>query len=508
MWEFQLMIESDKFPHLISIVDIKTIDKSEPKVFTFKAGKIESIITAMTMETEADNDLKVQGMYGTNKSDASNSVQANISRNNKFIGYNLFGRNIVNLAEENIKPIGVNDLITERKLQTSSANYQYVPIGSNATSTSVPFVSAGNIPNNNLNTNTYANISAAINSHSNLFDIKTVELSAEDIIKDYETALLDVYKQRTPSNSRLAIASVNKFVNEIIFLKNENGTAEVQPQHALPYIMLKLNLTIDGIHGLRCGNCIDVDYKPLRYSGGKTYFQITNITHSIQGAHWFTSFETIMRVNMNKVVPTPIFKTNSQAVNTPTNSNAKIDISYVKTIPGDPSKYKHTYSPAEDKKIMWLHPSIRNNVIDIYNELSAQGINVVMKAGLRSNEKQKEIFGRGRTADILMKVGYTKEDSIKYAMPDYKYPPPEVAIPGTSAHEYGFAMDIHPIDATGPADPKYDKIGIVVKKYGFAWGGDWSDKKKEKWHCQKGSMSQVKKQLAKNGTDSNGYVIL
>lgn len=490
MWEFELMIDSDNSPNLIQIVDTKTVVDELPVPFMFETGKVNSVITAMSMETEADNDLKVQGMYGTNKSKASDNVQSNIDSKNKFIGYNLFGKNIVNLAEENIEPIGPNDIITIKTFNEPDLDKRKKIIQDYK----------------DMKTDQGADFILTqlhnLSFHDpNLDKIQTVISSEFDIIDDYFTAITEPYYQRTPTNTQLAINSVNKFVNEIIFSKNPNGKIEVQPQHALPLLPLRLSLTIDGIHGLRCGNCINVDYKPLRYSGDRTYFQITNITHNISGAHWYTTLETIMRVNMDKVVPTVTSINTNQ--NPQVITNAEVIVSKATVKQGQIAQHGKTWSSQQDINISWLHPDIRKNVTDIMNKLSnTYHINTSIKSGWRSTESQKKLYGKGKTVNTLLSAGYTTEDANKYSKPNDPHAK-DCALPGTSAHEWGLAMDLWPAGTNDANDSRFATIAEVCKQYGFT--GD-----RDPWHWQKLPIpaKTIRFRISNNMVDESGYVKL
>lgn len=133
------------------------------------------------------------------------------------------------------------------------------------------------------------------------------------------------------------------------------------------------------------------------------------------------------------------------------------------------------------QRIELLHPSLRNEVKEIYNEIcSALDGSATCRFSytLRTFAEQDALYAQGRTVKGL-KVTNAKG--------------------GQSAHNYGFAIDIVLIikhkDGTNTAswqtDIDFDGDGVadwmevvkIFKMYGWEWGGDW--KFTDKPHFQK-----------------------
>jgi hypothetical protein len=310
MWKFELLV-NDETPQLISIIDTQTVvDDELPMPFVLTVGKVNSIVTDISFQSEVDNDMKLQAMYGSNKESESSENQTNISNVNDYLGFNFYGKTIINLAEGKIRSINANDEFADNSntpsaiplVKTEAINSQQVIYKQDA---------SGNlIKNNNGVQNVGWNSTTLVNPTNINSDIKTIKITSHDIINDYSNAVQSCYSKRTPETARLAIASANKFVNELVFSPK---TKKPYPQHSFPLMPLRLSITIDGICGLRNGNCIDISYKPTRYSNGRAYFQIVNVTHSIQGVNWFTTLETIMRVDLNKIVDNIDYSTGASA---------------------------------------------------------------------------------------------------------------------------------------------------------------------------------------------------
>lgn len=114
------------------------------------------------------------------------------------------------------------------------------------------------------------------------------------------------------------------------------------------------------------------------------------------------------------------------------------------------------------EKIKTLSLVMQKATIDLYKECRQAGLNFEIVSARRSFEEQKKIYDEWA----------------------HIYGVEKTAIPGTSMHEAGLAIDIK-IGDTNSYKPEYDKIAEVWKKNGkdYLWGGDDID---EYWHFQLG----------------------
>lgn len=156
-------------------------------------------------------------------------------------------------------------------------------------------------------------------------------------------------------------------------------------------------------------------------------------------------------------------------------------------------------------KISLLHPLLRTDVKKIVSELSKEGINYRVYDSLRTNEQQAKEYGKGRTQNELLVSGI-EQKYFKYANPSV--PKVTNAKPTQSFHEYGLALDGVEIKNNVAIwkNPNQDKINNVFKKYGFKWGGSFSDTP----HFEKtyNKTWQQLLDLVKQGKLKDGYVIL
>ena len=109
-----------------------------------------------------------------------------------------------------------------------------------------------------------------------------------------------------------------------------------------------------------------------------------------------------------------------------------------------------------DKRIV----DIAKKMID---DAKSEGIDLLVCSGYRSIEKQQNLFDNSVNGYVAQ--GYSKEDAIKYTKAYY-------AVPGTSEHHTGLAMDIV-TPSYQTLDDKYDQTDAAkwlfnnAYKYGF-----------------------------------------
>lgn len=160
-------------------------------------------------------------------------------------------------------------------------------------------------------------------------------------------------------------------------------------------------------------------------------------------------------------------------------------------------------------RIKLLHPKLREDVLDIYDEIIAalNGSAICRFAyTLRTFAEQDALYAQGRSKPGA-KVTNAKG--------------------GQSYHNYGLAIDIvllvdkdkngsfesaswdikTDFDGDGKAD--WMEIVAIFKRYGFEWGGDW--KFNDAPHFQKTFGKSIKElQLlhTQNKVDKNGFVLI
>ena len=154
------------------------------------------------------------------------------------------------------------------------------------------------------------------------------------------------------------------------------------------------------------------------------------------------------------------------------------------------------------ERIALMHPKLREEVRDIYFQISAA---LTGKAfcrfsyTLRTFAEQDSLFSQGRT---------TKGKIVTNAKG------------GMSYHNYGLALDIVLIDGKnaswetkkdfdGDGKPDWIEVVTIFKQYGWTWGGDW--KFVDAPHFEKPFGYPIRTLLDmynKGKVDKNNYVLI
>ncbi len=161
------------------------------------------------------------------------------------------------------------------------------------------------------------------------------------------------------------------------------------------------------------------------------------------------------------------------------------------------------------ERIQKLHPKLRDEAMDLYDEISnvlGQGVMCRFTHTLRTFAEQNELYSLGRTK---------KGNKVTNSKGGYSY------------HNYGLAIDIClmidknkdsiyelaswdtkvDIDNDNVAD--WQEVVQIFKKYGWEWGGDW--KFYDAPHFQKTfgfSIMQLLKLHVNGKVDKNGFVLI
>lgn len=147
-----------------------------------------------------------------------------------------------------------------------------------------------------------------------------------------------------------------------------------------------------------------------------------------------------------------------------------------------------------EKFIITLHPLIRDKVRKLISDWRKGGFEIRITSGYRSYKEQEKIYNQGRSKDSIAK----KEPIVSYALP------------GTSFHNYGLAIDTIPIiNGKATYDFDYSKLKPIAIKNGFEWGGDWKKPDKPHFQFTFGKKEKDLLTLYKSGKkDNNDYVQL
>lgn len=104
-----------------------------------------------------------------------------------------------------------------------------------------------------------------------------------------------------------------------------------------------------------------------------------------------------------------------------------------------------------------VHPVVKETILEVIKRAYAEGINVQISSGYRSNAEQQRLYNQGRTTPGNIVTN---------------------AKPGQSMHNYGLAVDYFLTNEAGTTavwtvNDKWRRVATIAKSLGFAWGGDW-----------------------------------
>lgn len=154
------------------------------------------------------------------------------------------------------------------------------------------------------------------------------------------------------------------------------------------------------------------------------------------------------------------------------------------------------------KRIKTAHPLLRDELLEIYNDILERGVGVRFTSVLRTFREQDNLYAQGRFGNPGGIVTYARG--------------------GQSYHNYGLAVDFcllksngqvswnrsEDLDRDGQSD--WLEIASAFKLHGWEWGGDWSSFK-DYPHVQKTFGYRTPRLLqlkAENRIDDDGYVVL
>lgn len=115
---------------------------------------------------------------------------------------------------------------------------------------------------------------------------------------------------------------------------------------------------------------------------------------------------------------------------------------------------------------------------EMFDDMRADGIYPFVRAGYRSDNEQKRVLNEKTAA--YMAEGYSKSRARELALET-------VALPGTSEHELGLAVDINAVEGESDSNEVYSWLAENAYKYGFIMRypedkTDITGKDYEPWH--------------------------
>ena len=142
-----------------------------------------------------------------------------------------------------------------------------------------------------------------------------------------------------------------------------------------------------------------------------------------------------------------------------------------------------------EKKIMTLHPKVRDSARLFLKKAKEQGVNLIITSGNRSYSEQDALYAKGRTAPGAIVTN---------------------AKAGESSHNFATAIDVvEVVNGKANWNGDWDKIAKIGKSVGFAWGGDWQNfSDKPHFEMNFGHTQSQLRNLIASGKTKNGFVDL
>ena len=140
------------------------------------------------------------------------------------------------------------------------------------------------------------------------------------------------------------------------------------------------------------------------------------------------------------------------------------------------------------KVIEGLAAVMRPLVTEFVNKAHLAGFDIVLVAGTRTMDEQSKIYEQGRSLPGKI-VSNAK--------------------PGSSAHNFGLAIDFAFIGPKGqpvwPEDAPWATVAMIGKQLGLEWGGDWKSIQ-DRPHLEHKSWRGVRAAWEKSG--EKGYKVV
>lgn len=138
---------------------------------------------------------------------------------------------------------------------------------------------------------------------------------------------------------------------------------------------------------------------------------------------------------------------------------------------------------------------------EMFDDMRADGIYPFVRAGYRSDDEQKRVLNEKTAA--YMAEGYSKSRARELALET-------VALPGTSEHELGLAVDINAVEGKSDSEEVYSWLADNAYKYGFIMRypenkTDITGKDYEPWHYRYVGR-QAAKEIYKSGECLEEYL--
>ena len=302
--------------------------------------------------------------------------------------------------------------------------------------------------------------------------LNLIGINSDDEVTDKET---DEEISSKSINTQMIKSNTSTVVNFNKYLQASASISNPEPENvesSIGFLPFNLNLTMDGLGGIKIYNRLDVnvDFLPSNYPQALEFI-ITGVDHKLSNSSWETSLNTL-GTSKGTTKPSTISIPKSQK--SPSESDSDSDNKY-------PRPPKPSNQLSYQEKLNSLDPAMKPKVEKVIETLKLKGFQPKLFFAHRTLHEQQEIFKKGHS-----KVKFSFHTAYKNGKPN------------------AYAVDI--IDkrwaweggTEAQRNSFWKALGEAGKKEGLYWGGDWKSFKD--WaHLQfydNNMLAQVK-------TDSN-----
>ena len=319
-WNFQV-VEDDNVPGRIGIVDFLIeekneaddpsisenqsdrttfkdykftpgeVDKQYQKMFTFPLYSKDGIIKDFSLGIKLTSKAAVLVNYGTN-TNILNSVGSGDAKDLGLIAYSFLLKNrrqeVIKEDTDKSQPINKSDAVLQ-DLSFEITKNGGIGVGTNIEE----YKDTLGFENKNLR-------DLEKDFGVDFKSIKDIQKDEDEIISKIQTekALKEDGIGMYDANGNLT-PQMKQYMNYIINYSLHEGD-DSNIQRTKPVIPIELNMTLDGIGGLKPGDMFRVDYLPKVYRDF-AYFQIFQINHSMGTSGWETKITAQMKLDLTKM---------------------------------------------------------------------------------------------------------------------------------------------------------------------------------------------------------------
>lgn len=271
VWDFKIGSSPDHSRYYVcDAAYMNSIDLNLDDIFLFNSKVIKkdktviypSLIKTLSIETSMSTDISMNAFYGSNKKGNDSTIENNINETSINLFNKKYKDSFIKKIEDKVESVQLIDYNAE-----ANAN-----------------ISQSNASGSDSNTTSYA-IKSTLPSDVKQYYGLDNSVQYSDSMKHY----LPVYPQYSQDYKKYWFTDG---MRRLLTCDPSNTVKTTLSNILLP---IKVRITMEGISGIKIGDCFNVDCLPKRYKE-KGAFQIIELKHDISRDGWFTEFRGSYRV--------------------------------------------------------------------------------------------------------------------------------------------------------------------------------------------------------------------